>query len=398
MKRLLNAILKRSLSLILVSGLIPGFLKAQSKYDQFNVIRVLSYAPRAAKCYNPTPGIGYYGCIEIPMGVLIRQANGKEASVCCTSYKLDGSVVENVKRDFGSRSKDGFTALKNAIGTINLGTITGLDPSVQEKLKSFRELLDHYKDGIDVEGKPEDLLNYTATAALYELTEAFMQSDANINEKLGLISQNQNVSTTLFEISSKGILNVSTSLLPFVSDARDLYEMVNGKDLITGEEIDGFGRVVSGVALIAGSGSLYRKAVDKLKDSFFKKAVTEAAAGIPALKYTGAGGWVSDAGLVYRKALKKADGTVRYENNLRHVLRHATANPADVKHTVFNLSPREVPRLIDEAWLKKGAAVTEGGIDIYLVPMGKAVGTKGEKSVRIVVEKSTANIISAYPI
>jgi hypothetical protein len=370
---------------------------AQGKYDNFDVIRVLSYPARQSKCYNPTPGIGYYDCIEIPMGVLIRQANGKEASVCCTYYKLDGNLVDNLKKDFGKYAKDGFTGLKSSISNIKPTEIAGLDPALSQRLTALAASINNYKDAIDAGKDPGNLLYYAAAANLYDLTESFLRSSEATADKIAFLDKNEHVSATLFEVSQKGILNVSTTLIPFINDARDLYELVNGRDLITNEEIDTFGRLVSGVALVAGNGNIYRKAINGIKDSFFKKAVVEATAGIPGLTYTGAGSWLSDAGIIYRKAVKKADGTIKYENNLRHVLRHATPNPTDLKHTVFSFNPKEIPKIIDEAWLKKSAAATDGGLDIYLVNMGRSVGTKGEKNIRIIVEKDTTNIISAYP-
>jgi hypothetical protein len=366
-------------------------------YEKYNVIRVISYKPRPGSCYNPAPGLGHYPCLVVPMGVLIRQQNGKEASVCCTEYKLDGSFVENVQKDFGQHSRESFKAVQQSISSYTISPGHNLDAAVLNRLKGFADALNLYKSGMDLENKPESIYNYIASSALFELTEAFMRADGTSAEKLAFIEKNHNTANALFEISGKGIANISTSLLPFISDARDFYELVNGRDLITGEPIDGFGRIVSGVALIAGSGEIYRKAVNKLKESFFKKALNEAAVGIPGLKYTGEGGWVSDAGIVYRKTLKKEDGTISYENNLRHVLRHCSPNPSKPNHTVFAATPKGVPRLIDEAWAKKGAAISDPGAEVYIVDMGKVIGTRGEKKLRIVLEKGTRNITTAYP-
>jgi hypothetical protein len=107
---------------------------------------------------------------------------------------------------------------------------------------------------------------------IYEITEAGLRSeDTSVEEQKQFVGSQVNITKTLSEIFTAG-LNISTSLLPFVSDARDYYELISGKDLITGETLDTFARVVTGVAVIAGSGVLYRKIANKLKDSFKPKS------------------------------------------------------------------------------------------------------------------------------
>ncbi|MFI8940358.1 polymorphic toxin-type HINT domain-containing protein [Streptomyces syringium] len=84
-------------------------------------------------------------------------------------------------------------------------------------------------------------------------------------------------------------------------------------------------------------------------------------------------------------------------HRLDHVLAHATPDPSKVKHSVFaNGNQRDIVNLIDEGWAKRGAHVP-GDPAAFIVPMGKAVGTAGEQSLRIVVAPGTNKIISAYP-
>lgn len=369
-----------------------SFLFAQGKYEKFNVIRVLVYQPRPGTCYNPAPGFGHYPCIVISMGVLVRNSEGGgESSICCTDYKLDGSFIKNVQTDFGKYAPQGFQGIQSAIGNVTISSSLVLDQHLKSRLQAFADALNQFKNSWNLAQKPEDLYYYTASLALYDLSEAFLKSNASSAEKLSFIDAHKNVSSTLFEISSKGLLNVGTTFTPFINDARDAYELINGRDLITGEEISGFGRVLTAVALIAGNGNLYRKAAEQLKESFFKKALTESLPGIPKLKYTGSGGWVSESGIVYRRSTNK------YENNLRHVLKHCTPDPARPNHTVFNLRPKEVPSLLDEAWKKRGTALNDPRADVYVVDMNRTIGTKGEKNIRLIFQKGTNNIITAYP-
>ncbi|MBF0315036.1 MAG: hypothetical protein HQK52_16555 [Oligoflexia bacterium] len=111
--------------------------------------------------------------------------------------------------------------------------------------------------------------------------------------------------------------------------------------------------------------------------------------GIPGLKYTGEGTWVSEAGIIYGQGTK--------ENRLRHVLQHRKPDPSKPLHTVFGVETKEIPQLIDQAWLKKGNAA-DGDPGAFIVEMGKVIGTQGESKIKIVVETNTSKIVTAYPI
>jgi hypothetical protein len=56
----------------------------------------------------------------------------------------------------------------------------------------------------------------------------------------------------------------------------------------------------------------------------------------------------------------------------------------------------EVVGIVDEAWVLRGAPVP-GDPGKYVVPMGRIVGTNGEKSVTIIVKPGTTEIITAFP-
>ncbi|MCI4019023.1 hypothetical protein MM707_30640, partial [Klebsiella pneumoniae] len=75
---------------------------------------------------------------------------------------------------------------------------------------------------------------------------------------------------------------------------------------------------------------------------------------------------------------------------------HTIPNPNKPVHSVFNVSRKEVLPLVDEAWRMKGNPLPNDS-SVYLVDMKKPIGTKGETKVRIVVQKGTNKIISAYP-
>jgi hypothetical protein len=108
------------------------------------------------------------------------------------------------------------------------------------------------------------------------------------------------------------------------------------------------------------------------------------------LTYNKNGTWTSSAGLIYGEDKK-------FGNRVLHVLQHATPNPNKITHTVFRVKKTEILALVDEAWKKKSKPEPNDP-GAYVVPMGRIVGTKGEKSIKIVVNSGTSEIITAYPV
>ncbi|WP_177434654.1 hemagglutinin repeat-containing protein, partial [Pseudomonas sp. Irchel 3A18] len=100
--------------------------------------------------------------------------------------------------------------------------------------------------------------------------------------------------------------------------------------------------------------------------------------------------WTTPAGLEYGQG--SAQG-----NRILHVLEHAKPNPTKTMHSVFSMARKEILGTIDEAWLKKGSPVV-GDPGAYVVPMGRAIGTAGETSVKIIVRPGTNKVITAYPV
>jgi hypothetical protein len=100
--------------------------------------------------------------------------------------------------------------------------------------------------------------------------------------------------------------------------------------------------------------------------------------------------WVSPGGLIYGK--DKKFGTRR-----EHVLQHTRPDPTKRKHSVFTVTGNELFDLIDFAWSKKGAALSNDS-RAYIIHLEKVIGTQGEKAIKIIVKPGTAEIITAYPI
>jgi filamentous hemagglutinin len=56
----------------------------------------------------------------------------------------------------------------------------------------------------------------------------------------------------------------------------------------------------------------------------------------------------------------------------------------------------EVTQLVDEAWAIRGASAV-GDPGKFVVPMGRVVGTAGERSITIIVCSGTSQIVTAFP-
>jgi RHS repeat-associated protein len=87
-------------------------------------------------------------------------------------------------------------------------------------------------------------------------------------------------------------------------------------------------------------------------------------------------------------------------HRLRHVMQHGAPDATGkASHSVFVGGRSQVLRTVDEAWLARGSGTVSsvGGREVYVVPMGRSVGTAGQRHVTIVVEKGTSNVITAHP-
>ena len=67
------------------------------------------------------------------------------------------------------------------------------------------------------------------------------------------------------------------------------------------------------------------------------------------------------------------------------------------KHSVFNVSRTKLLGLLDEAWIKRGSPLANDPA-AYVIPMGRTVGTAGEKSIKMIVRPGTCEVITAYPV
>ncbi|MEU1666022.1 hypothetical protein ABZ547_20855 [Streptomyces sparsogenes] len=106
----------------------------------------------------------------------------------------------------------------------------------------------------------------------------------------------------------------------------------------------------------------------------------------------GGGKLKTPAGLVYGP-MKGGEG-----HRIFHVGAHAgeSVKKGKKEHSIFTgqSSPLE---LVDEAWRKRGAPEPNDP-GAYVVPMGRTVGSGGQKRIRVIVKPGTTEVISAYPV
>ena len=109
------------------------------------------------------------------------------------------------------------------------------------------------------------------------------------------------------------------------------------------------------------------------------------------LQNTGENEWKSDGGIIYRYDRW-------FGNRVEHVLSHLRNNPRRDIHTIFSVPRNQVIRLIDEAWALKSTVqpIVQGSETVYYIPMGRVIGTAGEKIIKIVIEDGI-NMITAFP-
>ncbi len=126
------------------------------------------------------------------------------------------------------------------------------------------------------------------------------------------------------------------------------------------------------------------------KDASSETIVSESAGKLKFDKTTKS--WTSSGGLVYEQG--SAHG-----NRVKHIIDHTIPNPSKPVHSVFNVDKSKVIGLVDEAWTRKVGPGTlqPNGNRVWIVDMGKEVGTAGQKSIQIVVRNGTNNLITAFP-
>lgn len=93
----------------------------------------------------------------------------------------------------------------------------------------------------------------------------------------------------------------------------------------------------------------------------------------------------------------------QHGHRFTHVVQHAVADPTKKVHGVFATTSDnllglgdEITGLVDEAWALRTSPVP-GDPGRFIIPMGREVGTAGERSITIIVRPGTSEVITAFP-
>ena len=182
----------------------------------------------------------------------------------------------------------------------------------------------------------------------------------------GGVSKGLTVATrSAAELAVSGALKTARTLAPTAGAMADGY--MSGMGLRLSVVPEGFG---------AAGNSLSRGKLGAVELSFDKTTRT----------------WTSPAGLDY------GPGSV-HGNRIKHVLEHATENPSKPIHSVFNAQRNQVLGLVDEAWVARTGPGTlqVTGNRVWVVDLGRQVGTVGQTAIQVVVRDGTTRLITAFP-
>lgn len=317
-----------------------------------------------------------------------------------------GDYVGRISKQYGANSSQVFEALyarrEECFGGYPADP-AGLTTAEGGKLSDLRKQALVFEDKTGLLNSPGRFYFCQTGRCLYQNCLAEL-STADPAERMKILVYYDELMGALVKYSQDG-LNIATSLLPFVNDARDLYELTTGMDMITGEELKLWERAVSGAGLLIGSGAFFRNIATS--PAIAKQAVDLAGKGIPGVDMIKSGSlkyhFISKEGIIYHRWDPSIPDVSRRDRLTKIMEDHA---PGAKNKTFFTVNaPSEIPALIDEAWAiakaKKLQPFTDGieKTSMYIVDMGRPVGKNERRFIDIVFDdtKAPGFIKTSYP-
>ncbi len=105
--------------------------------------------------------------------------------------------------------------------------------------------------------------NPTEESQEIDLNEYYLQPERQDVQRIALNPYQNSKSDLLKDLEKllyETMLRLGIGFTPGLNDVADIFELMSGKDFLTGEKLSLFERVLSGVGVIAGSGQAYRYA------------------------------------------------------------------------------------------------------------------------------------------
>jgi len=105
--------------------------------------------------------------------------------------------------------------------------------------------------------------NPTEESQEIDLNEYYLQPERQDVQRIALNPYQNSKSELLSDLEKliyETMLRLGVGFTPGLNDVADIFELMSGKDYLTGEKLSAFERALSGVGVIAGSGQAYRYA------------------------------------------------------------------------------------------------------------------------------------------
>lgn len=412
-------------------GIDPGaiMLYAKNRNAPYANMKVTSVVRQSiVNSVSRDPAIGSYEVPSINLTVTYTDDEGNVQKKDC-QIDINGDYVNRVRRDFGNHSEKVFQQIYDNRDDLfqKPGTVPGnLTASQANALKHIEICISNIDSKFDAHTNPECLYYSESVHELYNtcVNELIANQDPGYRD---VVVNSAESTAGVFNTVVMQSINIATAVTPGINDVRDWYELTTGTDMISGEKLQTWEKVVTGVAVIAGSGVLFRNIIHTVANKEVRAVLTESLKGVPGLKYIKDGelarNFISDEGLIYQNwNLTSGLSELERESRIKHILRRHTEWYRDLGREIkleegesraaaevgtrFRVDePDQVFRTIDEAWKlrKEGKfVVNERGYREYVVDLKRelAADKKNVTAVKII----TANrddghfIITAYPV
>lgn len=313
---------------------------------------------------------------------------------------IAGDYVDRVVKQYGNNSRQVFENIyahrDELFGNYPADPL-GLTTSEIGKLRNLRQKTGAFEGREGLLAKPDDFYYCQTSRCLYNSCINELRKADPLDR--GKILDYYNEVEDAWVKYRYDAIDIGTGLTPGINDARDLYELVTGLDMVSGANLTYWERGLSATGLLVGSGAFYRQ-IDNLPQ-VRQSALEIARMGIPDFKMIKSGDlkyyFQSKGGIYY----ERWNGKIGSDRLTKIIKKHYIER----RHSYFTMdSPTGIPALLDEAWkLAKDRHLIPFHGDNnnvrYIVDMGRPVGKNEAQFVNLVFDgtKGPGFIITAFP-